>query len=166
MSITVLQALPTYPAGVYRLVSRTRPGPILATITEFGWYAAYIDGRLVLDKETFLLAAGQALGFPAYYGRNWDAFEEMVNDLAWLGLDSMGDAAHYTADTGGHAQYRGCAILYDYAHRFAASQPAAWQTALAIMQGAAQRWQQEGVPFYLLLRHNRHFNRQVPRLVA
>ena len=69
--------------------------------------------------QTFLLAAGQALAFPGYYGRNWDAFEEMVNDLSWL------PAAGYV-------------ILYDYVYRFAAAQPEAWQVALAILQSAGR----------------------------
>jgi hypothetical protein len=166
MSLALLRTLPlypsVYPSGVYRFVSRARPAPILATITEFGWHAGYIDGRLVMDKQTFLLAAGQAFAFPTYYGRNWDAFEEMVNDLSWLGLY----AHSQTAGSQDEAGFSGCAILYDDAHRFAAQQPVDWHTALAILQSAAARWQHDGMPFYVLLRHNRHFNRHVPRLTA
>ena len=162
MSLAMLRHLPSYPSGVYRLVSRARPGPILATITEFGWFAGYINGRAVNDKQTFLLAAGQALDFPSYYGRNWDGFEEMVNDLSWLGLDTHSQ----TSTAEGEPSNAGCALLYDHAHTFAAHDSHAWHTALDILQGAAVRWQQRGIPFYVLLRHNRYWNRQVPRLAA
>lgn len=142
-----LLTTPAYPPGVYRLVSRTSPGPILETITDWGWYAGYINGMAVADKPTFLVAAGQALAFPEYYGRNWDAFEEMVNDLSWI-------------------RSAGYLILYDYVYHFAAAQPEAMQTALAIFQSAARNWQREGIPFYVLLRHNWRWNRHLPKLAA
>jgi RNAse (barnase) inhibitor barstar len=136
-----------YPPGIYRLASRARPTSILEMITDWGWYAGYINGRDVEDKQAFLLAAGQAYAFPAYYGRNWDAFEEMVNDLSWINA-------------------KGTLLLYDYVHRFAAAQPEEWQTALSILESAAQHWHQEGYPFYVLLRHNWRWNRHLPKLAA
>jgi hypothetical protein len=142
-----LLATPAYPPGVYRLVNRTRPEPILKTITDWGWYAGYINGKTVSDKSTFLVAAGQAFAFPEYYGRNWDAFEEMVNDLSWIPAT-------------------GYILLYDYVYRFAAAQPNEWQIALSILQSASSNWQREGIPFYVLLRHNWHWNRHLPKLVA
>ena len=141
------------PSGVYCINCRARPASILATITDFGWHTGYIEGWLVNDKQTFLLAIGQALAFPTYYGRNWDAFEEMVNDLSWLTLRSSGQD-----------KSKGCILLYDEAHRFATAQPREWQIALAILQSASTRWQQEGIAFYVLLNQNRHWNRYIPRL--
>jgi Barstar (barnase inhibitor) len=162
MSLAALHSLPAHPPGVYRFISRVRPGPILATITDFGWHAGYIEGGLVTDKQTFLFAAGQAFEFPTYYGRNWDAFEEMVNDLSWLGLRAAGREELFQNSTGS----AGSLLLYDHVHRFAATQPEEWSTALAILQSAAKGWQRDGIPFYVLLRHNRFWNRQVPSLVA
>jgi RNAse (barnase) inhibitor barstar len=101
----------------------------------------------VNNKQQFLAEVGQAFAFPDYYGRNWDAFEEMINDLSWIPAT-------------------GYLLLYDHAHRFASSQPEAWQTAISILQSAAIRWQREGVPFYTLLRHNRHWNRNLPKFAA
>ncbi len=43
-----------------------------------------LDARLHPDKEGLLAAIGHALDFPAYYGKNWDALEECLNDLSWL----------------------------------------------------------------------------------
>ena len=41
----------------------------------------------VRQKEDFLRAASKALQFPAYFGSNWDAFEECITDLSWLEAD-------------------------------------------------------------------------------
>ena len=136
-----------YPPGIYRLTNRTHPDPILETITDWGWYAGYINGKMVNDKSTFLLAVGEAFAFPEYYGYNWDAFEEMINDLRWI------PAAGYL-------------LLYDYAYRFAAAQPEEWQIAMSILQSACTNWQRDGIPFYVLLRHNWRWNRQWPKLAA
>jgi hypothetical protein len=126
-------------------MARAQADPILATITDWGWYAGYINGRYVEDKQTFLDTAGQALAFPSYYGRNWDAFEEMVRDMSW-------------------ARAAGYVILYDSVYRFAGNHEEQWQTALSILKGACDFWQQEGTPFYVLLRHNGRWNRDVPKL--
>ncbi len=138
---------PTYPPSIYRFISRSRPSTILATITDLGWYPAYINGMIVNDKRSFLVAAGQAFAFPAYSGRNWDAFEEMINDLSWIPAT-------------------GYCMLFDHVHFFASIQPEVWQTAISILQSATIRWQQEGIPFYVLLRHNWHWNRHLPKLAT
>ena len=42
-----------------------------------------IDVGLCADKTLLLQEIGMALGFPAYYGNNWDALEECLNDMGW-----------------------------------------------------------------------------------
>lgn len=138
---------PAYPPGVYRFAGRAQAIPILAAIIDWGWYAGYINGKSVEDKQTFLNAAGQALAFPPYYGRNWDAFEEMVRDLSWI-------------------KAVGYVILYDEVYRFPSNHKAEWQTALTILKGACAHWQQEGIPFYVLLRYNGRWNRDLPKLAV
>ncbi len=44
-----------------------------------------LDGRGLADKDALLAALGRALDFPDYYGGNWDALEECLNDLSWRG---------------------------------------------------------------------------------
>lgn len=141
-----LTEITSYPPGVYRLVNTVSAARILETITDWGWYAGYINGTMVHGKSSFLVAAGQALAFPRYYGQNWDALEEMINDLSWI-------------------RSAGYVILYDDVYRFTVAQPEAWQTALTIFQNACSNWQHEGVPFYVFLRHNWRWNRHVPKLV-
>ena len=56
--------------GIYRLDT---PSEVIPSL----------DGKVVADKETLLEAVGWALGFPDYYGANWDALEECLTDMSW-----------------------------------------------------------------------------------
>ena len=40
-----------------------------------------VDLSKVTDKEGFLDAVGQTLGFPDWYGHNWDALADCLTDL-------------------------------------------------------------------------------------
>ena len=42
-----------------------------------------LDARRLTGKEGLLTALGTALDLPDYYGANWDALEECLNDLSW-----------------------------------------------------------------------------------
>src|SRR4051794_5039285 len=44
-----------------------------------------IEGRLN-TKEELLSSMARALSFPDYFGENWDAFNECINDLSWLSV--------------------------------------------------------------------------------
>lgn len=57
--------------------------------------AAQIAGAR--DKEDLLRAIGTALGFPAYFGANWDAFDECLRDVACATLIVRDAAALWTA---------------------------------------------------------------------
>ena len=40
-----------------------------------------------LDKNELLARLARALQFPAWFGANWDALEDCLTDLSWLGAD-------------------------------------------------------------------------------
>ncbi|HEX5091417.1 MAG TPA: barstar family protein [Burkholderiales bacterium] len=40
-----------------------------------------LDG--IEDKEALLARVGEALGFPDWFGENWDALEDCLGDLSW-----------------------------------------------------------------------------------
>jgi RNAse (barnase) inhibitor barstar len=50
--------------------------------------------RTVRSKETLLLLLSDALRFPRYFRRNWDALEECLNDLHWLPKDMRISIVH------------------------------------------------------------------------
>jgi RNAse (barnase) inhibitor barstar len=61
--------------GVYRLARD--PESLPASLVPV------LDGRSLNDKAELLAALGRALDLPDYYGGNWDALEECLNDLSW-----------------------------------------------------------------------------------
>jgi hypothetical protein len=48
------------------------------------WIVVRLPGRLT-RKQDLLRALAVRLKFPGYFGYNWDALEECLNDLSWLG---------------------------------------------------------------------------------
>ena len=104
-----------------------------AEAQEQGWQMFHLDGAAIQDKASFLAAAKTALAMPAYVGRNWDAFEEAVNDLAW-------------------APAEGYVLVYDAAANLDDHDAPAFQTAVDILATAAGNWQAAGKPFYVLVR--------------
>jgi RNAse (barnase) inhibitor barstar len=47
-----------------------------------GLLALELNGRDIADRDHLLTELGRVLQFPAYYGRNWDSFEECLHDRA------------------------------------------------------------------------------------
>ncbi len=84
----------------------------------------------VRHKEDFLRAASKALQFPAYFGSNWDAFEECITDLCWLEAD-------------------GYALLIYNPGTFQECEPAEMETARAIFEDAAVYWKDQDIRFFV-----------------
>ncbi len=55
-----------------------------------GVWQVELDARYCRTAKEFLVVAGVALGFPAYYGQNWDAFYECFGDLLEVTTGGMG----------------------------------------------------------------------------
>ena len=122
--------------GLYRLLHRGSAAAIGAAAAAHGWRLFHLDGRYARDKTTFLAAAAATMAFPAYFGYNWDAFEECVNDLSWVPAS-------------------GYVLLYDHLWWLACDCVPTWQSARAILEEASQNWSKEGIPFYTLVRGTR-----------
>ncbi len=131
--------------GIYRLTSRARPSSVLAAVADHGWQGFYLDGRSIADKEAFLQAGAEAMHFPAYFGHNWDAFEECVTELTWRPAP-------------------GYVLLYDKMARFANGDPQEWAMAQSILEDATNYWQAQSVPFYVLLRGTWWHGRRFPNI--
>ncbi len=119
--------------GMYRFDSRATVEFLRNEADTAGWQLFYLDGAKVRDKKSFLAKAARALNFPAYFGHNWDAFEECVNDLSW-------------------APASGYILLFQAPERLIKNARADWEIAVEILSTAIENWNELGVPFYVLLR--------------
>ena len=120
--------------GLYRLVSRITTDALCRQIELAGWRCVRIDGAAIGNKAALLSAFSTALRFPAYFGGNWDAFEECLHDLP---VD---------------ADAKGLLILIEHAERFSKAQPKEWGTACDIFATVIASRHEEGAALAVLLR--------------
>ena len=120
------------PPGIYRLPSRASLRAVQQAAGQHGWPIRRIMGRRIADKPAFLAESARSLHFPKYFGHNWDAFEESLNDLAY-------DTAERTL------------VLFDHAGRFAAAEPEEFATALDILRTAVEARRTSDAPLAVLL---------------
>ncbi len=74
-------ALPWIDAGfIHRLPADAAVA--VADLEVLGFVVVRLDGAAIGDLPSLHLALAEAFGFPAWYGGNWDAFDECFDDLA------------------------------------------------------------------------------------
>ncbi len=105
---------------------------IIEGLSQQGTQVFYLNGKEISSKETFLTKAAEAMNFPAYFGANWDAFDESITDLTWY------PAERYV-------------LLYDRPDIFAQADPTQWQIALDILRSAEEHWKATNTPLVLFL---------------
>ena len=93
-----------------------------------GMDAARIDLDGCTGKAEFLTRTAAALGFPAWFGHNWDAFFDCLTDLSWRPA-------------------LGYVLILEHAIELQATEPEVFDTAFAILGDAAAVWQARGAPF-------------------
>jgi len=120
------------PPGVYRLPSRASLRAVQQAAGQHGWRVHRIMGRRIADKPAFLAESARSLHFPKYFGHNWDAFEESLNDMAY--------------DT-----HERTLVLFDHVGRFAAAEPEEFATALDILRSAVEARRTSDAPLVVLL---------------
>ena len=119
--------------GLYRVTTEVNIKELSAVCQEDGFQLFYINGKKVTSKVKFLQAAAEAMNFPEYFGDNWDAFSDCINDLSWL------SAAGYI-------------LLYSQPDNFAKNDPEEWLIALDVFQEAVAYWRETDIPMYVLLK--------------
>lgn len=134
-------------AGIYRVPARLSVAAVTRRVASAEARLALLAGNGITDKATFLRAAADALAFPPYFGRNWDAFADCLTDLSWLPM-------------------QGYAILYNNPVPLIRQSPQDWATAMDIFGAAAERWRVAGVPFVILLRRTAGLTPTIPLLKA
>jgi RNAse (barnase) inhibitor barstar len=70
-------------------------GTLQATLAAAGvGEVALVDGKKARDKAAFMREVARALKFPDYFGANWDAFAECLDDLHWKDVPIFVVVAH------------------------------------------------------------------------
>jgi hypothetical protein len=69
-------------SGVYRVL---RADEVRDAVRGTRLDLARVDLAGAADKEALLQRVAQALGFPDWFGANWDALEDCLADLSWRG---------------------------------------------------------------------------------
>ena len=131
--------------GVYRTRLRAAPATLAHAAERHGWRAFHLNGGALATKAQFLAAGARALDFPSYFGQNWDAFEESLNDMSW-------------------APARGYLVVFDGVAHFAQAQPDEFGVALDILRESVKRWHKLGTPLVVLLRGAGRMAGDVPKL--
>lgn len=93
----------------------------------------YLDGNIIHSKTEFLQTASKVIEFPDYFGQNWDAFEECIQDF-------------------GNGTERGFVLLYDMPDFFIDEDETEWAIALDVLQDAVDYWQDTDSPLYVLFK--------------
>jgi hypothetical protein len=110
-------------SGVYRA---SRSDEILDAASGGTLEIARIGLDGVSEKEALMRRIAQALGFPRWFGGNWDALEDCLTDLSW-------------SKAGGHV------LLIDGADGLPGDERG---ILVDILASAASSWAERGRPFF------------------
>ena len=47
-------------------------------------YTSYLRGKRCKTEDDYLVEVSASFQFPYYYGENWSAFDECIQDLEWI----------------------------------------------------------------------------------
>lgn len=105
--------------GIYRWHAAFEVADVRHTVEHAGGRFAHLDGWRIESKDEFLTAIGEAFGFPAYYGHNFDAL-----------LDCLRDVGSYPDDPDHEV---GTVLLWDGWGPFARADDRAFSVAMSVL---------------------------------
>jgi hypothetical protein len=94
-----------------------------------GFHVATVSGAVLASESELFDAMAAAFAFPDYFGRNWDAVVDCLDDLDWL-------------------EAQGYVLVIDDVGTCGFSEPLA--RLLQIWPSVAQEWSAQGKPFHLV----------------
>ncbi len=97
-----------------------------------GWVGLEVDLTGVTDKAGLLDGFAAAGRFPDWSGANWDALQDLLRDLSWLGPAN------------------GYVLVLEGWEPFAAAAPGDAAVADEVLAEAARRWSASGIPFVIV----------------
>ena len=118
-------------SGVYFVEADGRAALVDAART-LGFEVFAIDLSGCTGHDAVLARMATALDLPPWFGGNWDALADCLNDLSWRPAE-------------------GYVLLREHAHAWQAADPAGFDTLLEIAGEASNAWSRHAVPFWLLV---------------
>lgn len=98
-----------------------------------GWETAVLDLSGVTDKAGLMTACADALRLPDWFGANWDALADCLDDLEWWPAD------------------RGRLILVRDWQTYAQARPDEWSILQEVFADAAARWRRTDTGLVVLM---------------
>lgn len=92
----------------------------------------HLDGFRTADVYGLMQEIAKEMHFPAYFGFNWSALEDMLCDLEWL-------------------EVKDCCFVWNEGSRMLLNAPADFFTFLDVFSIAAKWWHERGVDFQMWL---------------
>jgi hypothetical protein len=134
--MTLTQVLSGERHGVFRWTHSARADAALdaaeSAANTAGWRYVLLDSSAVSDKLGFLDVCAEAFDLPSWFGRNWDALDELMR-----GLDLDEPA--------------GLLVLWSGWAALAEGDPDAFDCALEVFRDACVAWDDDEVPGAVLL---------------
>jgi RNAse (barnase) inhibitor barstar len=118
-------------AGAY-FVDANRREVLPDAAARLGFACTGIDLGGCTDKDGVLSRIAAALGFPDWFGGNWDALADCLHDLSWWPAE-------------------GYVIVLDQAQHWRQADPDGFDQLLEIADEAATAWAARDVPFWWLV---------------
>ena len=106
--------------------------PLIAGAEAAGCLVQRVDLAQVRNKNEMLDAIGKALGFPEWFGHNWDALNDCLLDMGWRPAE-------------------GYVTLLDHCDGIHGRAEADFVSLMQTFQSAAEEWREDGVPFWCLV---------------
>ncbi|MFD8888215.1 barstar family protein [Streptomyces erythrochromogenes] len=102
--------------------------PALAAAEAAGWTTVRLDLDGVRGKAGLMRRCGEALRLPEWFGGNWDALADVLQDLSWL-PDAGAAAGRLVAVT----SWSG----------YAGARPSEWETFVEVLEEAVDFWREQ-----------------------
>lgn len=118
-------------AGVYHL-PHGDIGDLVAGAEAAGCLVQHVDLRDIRNRDEALDAIGRNLGFPEWFGHNWEALSDCLLDMGWRPAE-------------------GYVVILEHCDGIHARAEGDFVTLLEAFQNAAGEWREQNVAFWCLV---------------
>ncbi|MDO8348177.1 MAG: barstar family protein [Rugosibacter sp.] len=133
MSVAHYQALfgSASRSGVYHLPQGDQHD-LIAGAEAAGCLVQQVDLRGARNRDELLEAIGRSLGFPEWFGHNWDALNDCLLDMGWRPAE-------------------GYVVILEHCDGIHARAEGDFVTLMQVIQAVANEWREQDVPFWCLV---------------